>query len=256
MNIFYVDIFDEYYNWENIKIIGTKHRFLGIYKSDFSKEEFEWSLYELIMHDKNDGISIDTNQIENIYFIDIRLFLGKEDNYSINYIKEYLSNNYEEIDENEIEFKTNLNHNIFLYCKYSDEQSLNDVIDILNQNKITDYQLSIRTHTFERGASDLFQSYLISLFAGATIEGIKYAINVYRTKIDRNLNIAVLDPVKLRNNISTIASINLDDLYIVEFKEKDSKEYIVILRNRYHEFEVICDHDSKVVSFKSRDLRK
>lgn len=119
MNIFCIDIFDEYYNWEDYSIINTKHRFHGIYESSLKNEEFTNNLYTLIMNNKNDGLSIDTNQIYNIHFIKICLLLDEKADYNINYIEDYLSENYQKTDEKKIEFKSNTKHNVFLYGEYS-----------------------------------------------------------------------------------------------------------------------------------------
>lgn len=254
MNIFHVNIFDVYHNDQKEQIMDRKMRHSGVYESKCSYEEFIYNLKNLIMNEKNDGLIIDINSIENLFFIDIELLLPVDniyENYNINYINNYLNDNYNKTDKGKLDIENNIDGIVFLSFEDFGDNTLDYVRDILKENNLTNYTISINTNIYEWGASSFFEEFKISFIVDISIDILKKIISIIKNedingKIDINENI--------KRQAADILGYTIDNYDIVSLNKTDSGGYKIKFLNLYKELNTISDKNLNIISLDIIDI--
>lgn len=253
MNIFFVKIVDVYFDMQKIEIANKIQRFTGVYKSEQSSRIFLSNLKILILNDKNDGISIDTNSIDNLFFVEIQLFLGINDIYKIDYIEDYLNDNYKNINKNELSTKDNINDIISLKFENPNSNTLNNIIKILTENNISDYLISTHTSIYEWGCGDFFESFIISLSVDASKSFFKKIYALIKNK-DSNGKVYVTENIKIQ--AANILGYTIDNYEIISLNKIKSEGYQIKLSNSYKELNIISDENSNIINLEVINLEK
>src|SRR5699024_935530 len=93
MNVVSVRIIFSFWDFNtDIFRVGEKLVFEELFEIDIDISKLENKLYELIMKNKNDGMTLEVNSSGGLHFVEIDLFLGElGDTYDISYIIDFLS---------------------------------------------------------------------------------------------------------------------------------------------------------------------
>lgn len=251
MNIFYITIFDIYYNDQKCQIGDEFKRFNGAYKTKSSEKKLISNLKEIIMEHKNDGLIIESNCIGRICFINIKLLLGIEENHEINYIKKYLNNNYEKTDDKIEHASKDVNNIIFLSFEEPEEDTLDNIIKVFDENNFDDYITTSHIEIYEWGAGSFFHELLIGIGVDTSKKLFKKIYLLIRNKgLDGKVNIHE----KIRTQASEILGYRIDNYDVLNFYKTDEGCYNIVLRNLYEELDIMCNQKLNIIKLDKNKL--
>lgn len=108
------------------------------------------------------------------------------------------------------------------------------------------------TYKYERGASDLWEAYLLGIASSASIELIKPAINNLLKKFNNNRDIqfGTFNIQKLKENVANLLEENIQNLELISFKNNnDEDRYSVIFTTRYQKVFVETNSSGTIIEF-------
>lgn len=251
MTLVYLDIYDEYLDSETLNIKAHKHRYTRNFICESSFKEFENNLYNLIMTNKGDGLSIDSVSTKNKHYISIYLLTDEDSKYSIEYIISYLEQ-YPEINEDKALCDSSLKADTFIKIDYCDD-ILPELEELLADQNV---EITLRSNTFECGASSFFSGIIIGTISG-TLSGLILATISKLANREEYIKYkqCSLDLENLKRNIVHFSGENSKNLYIYDF-QKSEKDVYVVLRSRYNEYRIKCKPNGEIISFRQDSIQK
>lgn len=251
MNVVSVRIIFSFWDFNtDIFRVGEKLVFEELFEIDIDISKLENKLYELIMKNKNDGMSLEVNSSGGLHFVEIDLFLGElGDTYDISYIIDFLSQ-FKKLESIPDTTKDLSKFQGFIYIKDTDK--LEEIIELLKSYGLNPKKIGMTTYKYERGASDLWEAYLLGIASSASIELIKPAINNLLKKFNNNRDIqfGTFNIQKLKENVANLLEENIQNLELISFKNNnDEDRYSVIFTTRYQKVFVETNSSGTIIEF-------
>ena len=250
MNIVSIKIKFSYwdFNSDNFRI-SKKSVYEQLLEIDQEISKLEKKLYDLIMEDKNDGMSIEVNSSGTFHFIEIDLFLGEVgDTYDISYIIEFLSQ-FKIIER--ISYNNDLsNYQGYIYIKGT--ELVNHLVKLLNIHGINLKIIGKTTSKYERGASDFWEAYLLAIEKYNAIKPLIYLIYKFLEKYKeytREIQFGTFNAQKLKENVANLIDESHYNLVMISFEKIEEDRYNVTFTTRYQKINVETDNTGKVLKF-------
>ncbi|MCQ6281650.1 hypothetical protein [Bacillus sp. EB600] len=234
MNVVSVRI--KYSFWDfntEISRVGEKLVYEGVFRIDIDISELEEKLCKLIMNDKHDGMTIEVNSFNDLHFMEIDLFLGEPgDTYDINYIIKFLSQ-FKKLDKlpstNDLS-----NYQGFIYLKYSDE--VEEALNIIRSCGLNAEKIGMTTFKYERGASDLWESFILGIASSVAWDSIKFVKAKLQEKFNnhyRDLQFGTFNAQRLKENVAHLLGEAPQNLEMVSFECIEGDRFLVTFNSRY-----------------------
>lgn len=213
--------------------VGEKFVYEELFEIAIDIHELEEKLYKLIMDDKIDGMTLEVNSFNDLHFLEIDLFLGEPgDTYDINYIIKFLSQ-FKKLDN--LQFTNDLsNYQGFIYIKYSDE--VEEALNIIKSCGLNAEKISMTTFKYERGASDLWEAFIIGIASTATWDSIKFAKAKLQEKFNnqyRDLHLGRFNAQRLKEDVAHLLDEAPLNLEMVSFECIEGNRFMVTFNSRY-----------------------
>jgi hypothetical protein len=230
--------------------VGEKFVFEGVFQINLDISEFEQKLYELIMMDKNDGMTLEVNSFENIHYVEVDLFLGEPgDTYDIEYIIHFLS----QFKQLETLPATNdlSQYQGFVYI-ISDEA--NEALNILDSCGIKAEKIGMTSYKYERGASDLWIAFILGIASSAAWDTIKAGKVKLENEFNdhyRNVQFGIFNAQRLKENVAHLSGESLNNLEIISFENVKGEKFLVTLNSRHQKFYVEATESGEILKMKT-----
>ncbi|PLR94833.1 hypothetical protein [Bacillus sp. T33-2] len=264
MNVAQINIIDVYFGVneeKGIHEIGRDIRFSAVYEVDIDIQQLESKLIDEIMQKKGDGIKVEINSFENNHYVDVYLLLGEEqedDKFNIDFILEFL----QQFQRHDLKINkyNEKNYDKFIYARYA-PGDYEDISNFLQEEGIEFQLLSKTRNTFERGASDFWEGFLIAMGQSASWDLVKMTASKIKNRYNgsfRSIEVACLDVGKLRENLADLAVVDQQDLRLISFFEidNDQETYEVHFRTIHEKFDVQSNKSGTILKFDRYDIRE
>jgi hypothetical protein len=230
--------------------VGEKFVYEGLFKINLDISEFEKKIYELIMTDKNDGMTLEVNTFDNIHYVEADLFLGEPgDTYDIEYIIQFL-NQFENLEALPAT-KDLSRYQGFVYIRYSDEAD--EALDILESCGIKAEKIGMTSYKYELGASDLWVAFILGIASSAAWDTIKSGKIKLENEFNnhyRDVQFGVFNAQKLKENVAHLSGEAKSNLEIISFESVKDEKFLVILNSRYQKFYVEATESGEIIKMK------
>jgi hypothetical protein len=231
--------------------VGEKFVFEGVFQINLDISEFEQKLYELIMMDKNDGMTLEVNSFENIHYVEVDLFLGEPgDTYDIEYIIQFL-NQFKKL-ETLPETNDLSKYQGFVYIQYSDEAD--EALNLLESCGIEAEKIGMTSYKYERGASDLWIAFILGIASSAAWDTIKSGKVKLENEFNnhyRDVQFGIFNAQKLKENVAHLTGETQNNLEIISFESVNDEKFLVTLNSRYQKFYVEATESGEIVKMKT-----
>jgi hypothetical protein len=231
--------------------VGEKFVYEGVFQINLDIPEIEQKLYELIMMDKNDGMTLEVNSFENIHYVEVDLFLGEPgDTYDIEYIIQFL-NRFEKLET--LPATNDLSkYQGFVYIQYSDEAD--EALNLLESCGIEAEKIGMTSYKYERGASDLWIAFILGIASSAawdTIKSGKVKLEKEFNNHYRDVQFGIFNAQKLKENVAHLTGETQNNLEIISFESVNDEKFLVTLNSRYQKFYVEATKSGEILKMKT-----
>lgn len=258
--------FEQYIDFlsSDFKEIGRVERYSIsiVYENDILL--FTEDLHRFLSN-KHSRFMVERSSLDNIHYIDVFFEMGfmkkiesiqkVAGKLNIKFIKDYIERNYTSINLNDIKIDMSVINNglihIFIDSFDDDFVDIEIIKSVFKQAGISeDNYFVLSNHTFgEFGASLDNKFQLIALAIQIAPEILKLIISILQSKAPSNsvdMRVSEINISTLLSNLSKIASVNLNDLTVTSISKKDSKNYAIVVKNRYKTFLLEATRDGRI----------
>jgi hypothetical protein len=231
--------------------VGEKFVYEGVFQINLDISEFEQKLYELIMMDKNDGMTLEVNSFENIHYVEVDLFLGEPgDTYDIEYIIHFL-NQFKKLET--LPATNDLSkYQGFVYIQYSDEAD--EALNLLKSCGIEAEKIGMTSYKYERGASDLWIAFILGIASSAAWDTIKSGKVKLENEFNnhyRDVQFGIFNAQKLKENVAHLTGETQNNLEIISFESVNDEKFLVTLNSRYQKFYVEATESGEILKMRT-----
>ena len=254
MKKFIIHVFSEAFDEDFMKIIEVREKFKATFQTDKEFNEIEDRFYELI----GEGMAVSSDYSDSTAYFRINL-IGDRD---ISKLQDYLSE-FEQVDlePDFISDFSNFDYSEFIQIDtgdvYLDDDVKAKIKEYLIKEKI-DFKILRGNEIYEKGASSYWETYLIAVGAGLSIEIIK---GLYALIKDKLFNEDDIKSVNIQESIKNFLINEYDlkptDIYLSRFFKRHESDIVELTyKSKKSRFYIETNNKGEIIKAKKSDFKK